>query len=105
MFKGDLEADVITNPFFFGKEKHLLKAQILRITHNTQILPKGQFIVREGEEREIDPTEEYKLPTFHQLCNLNMWVHANPNILKCGRLTVPEPTDPDPEKDPEVVMK
>lgn len=34
-----------------------------------------------------------------------MWVHANPNILKCGRLTVPEPTDPDPEKDPEVVMK
>jgi hypothetical protein len=26
IFTGNLEADVISNPFFFGKEKHLLKA-------------------------------------------------------------------------------
>jgi hypothetical protein len=26
VFTGNLEADVISNPYFFGKEKHLLKA-------------------------------------------------------------------------------
>ena len=26
LFSGDLERDIICNPFFFGKEKHLLRA-------------------------------------------------------------------------------
>jgi len=26
LFSGDLERDIIVNPFFFGKEKHLLRA-------------------------------------------------------------------------------
>lgn len=30
-FSGDLERKIITNPFFFGKEKHYLRAQIARI--------------------------------------------------------------------------
>ena len=33
LFSGNLERDIICNPFFFGKEKHLLRAQIARISH------------------------------------------------------------------------
>ena len=40
MFTGDLETDIITSPIFDGKEKHLLKAQIVRIEHSTNIIPK-----------------------------------------------------------------
>lgn len=34
-----------------------------------------------------------------------MWVHQNPNILKCGRLTILEPTDVDGDKDPAEILK
>jgi hypothetical protein len=33
-FTGSLNAQVISSPPFPGQEKHLLKAQIVRITHN-----------------------------------------------------------------------
>jgi len=31
LFTGDLERSIFTNPFFFGKEKHYLRAQLSRI--------------------------------------------------------------------------
>ena len=63
------------------------------------------FQVREGEEREIDPTEEYKVPGIHHLSQLDNWVHAQPSILKNGRLGLLLPPDMDPEKDAEKEMK
>ncbi|KAM3137989.1 hypothetical protein pb186bvf_009884 [Paramecium bursaria] len=104
IFTGNLEADVITNPYFFGKEKHLLKAQIVRITQSTQIAPKGQFTLREDDIKEIDPTQDYKLPPFNQLITLDSWVHKTQAILKCGRLTIQLPADLG-DKDPEVEQK
>jgi len=41
LFSGDLEKKVTTNPNFDGHEKHLLKAQIVRISHSTTIIPTG----------------------------------------------------------------
>ena len=38
-FTGDLERDIITNPFYFRKEKHFLRAQIARITMTTTLVP------------------------------------------------------------------
>ena len=55
-FTGDLERSIITNPFFFGKEKHFLRAQIARISHCTTIVPKGIYKLVEDNDREI---EEY----------------------------------------------
>lgn len=43
LFSGDLERTIYTNPFFFGKEKHYLRAQIARISHSTTLCPKGIF--------------------------------------------------------------
>ena len=38
-FTGDLDRDIITNPFYFRKEKHFLRAQIARITMTTTLVP------------------------------------------------------------------
>jgi hypothetical protein len=40
-FKGVLNASIDSNPPFPGKERHLLRAQIARITFATSIIPKG----------------------------------------------------------------
>lgn len=64
LFSGDLERDIICNPFFFGKEKNLLRAQIARITHSTQLVPAGSYKLNEESERDIDefvPEEDSKV--------------------------------------------
>ena len=43
LFSGDLERTIYTNPFFFGKEKDYLRAQIARISHSTTLCPKEEF--------------------------------------------------------------
>ena len=59
------------------------------------------FVVREDDNKEVDPTEEWKMPNFWNLSNLENWVHVNPSILKCGRQSHQLPADLDPEKDPD----
>lgn len=43
VFTGNLNANVKSYPAFDGLEKHLLKAQLVRITHNCEIAPKGLY--------------------------------------------------------------
>lgn len=83
LFTGQVEAEVVTNPHFAGREKDLLRAQIARIAQTTSVVPCGLFRVQEDSEREITevPEEERKLPTFEQLRSLQSWCHAAPNIL------------------------
>jgi radial spoke head protein 4A len=47
---GNLEREIITNPFFFGKEKHYLRAQIARIYHGTTVVANGMFKLGEAAE-------------------------------------------------------
>lgn len=54
LFTGDLERKIYTNPFFFGLEKHYLRAQIARISHSTTIIPKGLYKTVEDSEKEIE---------------------------------------------------
>lgn len=42
-FTGDLKAEIKSYPVFPGKEEHLLKAQLVRITHNCEVAPKGLY--------------------------------------------------------------
>ena len=65
MLTGDLERPIFTNPFFFGKEKHYLRAQIARISHSTTLVPKGLFKTTEDNDREIEdfvPEEGQPVP-------------------------------------------
>ena len=54
LLTGDLERPIFTNPFFFGKEKHFLRAQISRIAQSTTLVPKGLHKTVEDNDREIE---------------------------------------------------
>ena len=93
LFSGDLERDIICNPFFFGKEKHLLRAQIARIVHSTVLVPKGSYKIDEEQEggreiAEVTADEENKvdpLPSTRDAAKIGAWVHFNASILGCNR--------------------
>lgn len=86
-FTGDLAKNVVSSPPFHGQEKHLLKAQLVRITHNCEIVPKGLYAPLEDNPDEVDLAEDFKMPDFTEQANLENWVHLNPYILKQGRAT------------------
>lgn len=53
VFKGNLHHPVKSSPPFPGQEQHLLKAQIVRITHNCEIVPRGLMAPLEDNPDEI----------------------------------------------------
>ncbi len=75
LFTGNLEEKIYTNPHFIGREKHLLRAQIARISHSTTILPKGYYEIGEDEPQEVSPTAEFTIPNTVELASTDMWVH------------------------------
>lgn len=90
-FTGDLERKIITNPFFFKREKNFLRAQIARISFGTTIVPKGMYRPTEENPKEIEdnnPAEgAIQIPSTIQMGKAEMWVHYTQNILKCNRIT------------------
>lgn len=87
VFTGDLNRPIYTNPFFFGQEKHYLRAQIARIMHSTTLYPKTLWMEDAENPREVvaqepaEGDEEVEQPTTMSMTDPKMWVHANPNIL------------------------
>jgi radial spoke head protein 4A len=86
---GDLNAPVITQPYFPGKEMHLLRSMIADISANTILAPAGKFRkVAEAEDpRQIeeDPEVPFVVPLSKSLISLDAWVHSRENILGSGR--------------------
>jgi len=106
LFTGDLEAPVVSNPHFPGKEKELLRCQIARITYGTNLIPTGLYKLNEDDPTQLDAEEEPKIATNRDLTKLEHWVHYQPGVLLCGRLTHMEPEQPEgveEEIDPEVL--
>jgi radial spoke head protein 4/6 len=95
LFTGNLNAQVVSNPHFPGKEKELLRAQIARITHSTYIEPKGLHKLVEDNPNEIENEEEPTYLSTIQLKDSSNWVHTHPTILKAGRITHMDPEVPD----------
>lgn len=99
LFTGDLERQIFTNPFFFGREKDYLRAQISRIYQATSLTWNGLMKAdEESESREIivntndeadDP--QPKAPAVSQMAALDMWVHLKKNILKNGTTLLKRP--------------
>lgn len=100
LFTGNLNRYIFTNPYFFGQEKHYLRAQLSRISHSTSLYPKGQYRKPEEDETgraiELNQPEEGELvlPTTSDMAKVDMWVHAKPNILINGRTTHLDPEEP-----------
>jgi radial spoke head protein 4A len=92
---GDLNALVITQPYFPGKEMHLLRSMIADISANTILAPAGKFRkVAEAEDPrqvEEDPEVPFVVPLSKSLVSLDAWVHSRENILGSGRTLQAEP--------------
>ncbi|CAD8061697.1 unnamed protein product [Paramecium sonneborni] len=85
---GNLNQELKTYPPFPGKEKHYLKAQLVRILHSNLIAPKGLYQQKEDNPKELEFVEEFKIPEFAELQNPDSWVHVPAQILKQGRITL-----------------
>lgn len=102
LLTGDLERPIFTNPFFDGQEKHYLRAQIARISASTTLIPKGLMRpVEDSETREVEentPEEgDIVMPSTSAMNALDMWVHANKNILLNGTTSLKQPEPPEGE--------
>ena len=86
MMTGNLNASIDSCPPFQGSERHLLRAQLARIQHSTELCPKGLFEMDE-ETGEQKYAEEFAIPKTEELKDLGAWGHANALILNAGRCT------------------
>ncbi|OMJ95406.1 hypothetical protein SteCoe_1167 [Stentor coeruleus] len=98
IFTGRLDAEINSYPIFSGKERHLLRAQIARISSACIIIPKGIYKTNEEEPTQIDVDEEASVPGFEELNSDESWAHYHPYILKAGRATHAEPEVPPGEE-------
>jgi hypothetical protein len=91
-FTGNLDRNIVTNPFYFKQEKNYLRAQIARIHHATKLVPVGRHKITEREEKselpfEVepnvpeDPEQQIPTPTTEQMSQKANWVHYSKCIL------------------------
>lgn len=104
VFTGNLNTPIDSNPPFPGKERHLLRAQLARIMHATEIVPKGIYEVDE-ETNEVRMAEEPANPGTEELKSLENWSHMHPVLLKVGRCSHIAPTDMGEEEKEEYMAK
>jgi hypothetical protein len=96
VFTGNLNAKIDSSPPFPGKERHLLREQLARITHACEICPKGLFEIDE-ETNEVKMAEEFEMPSTADLASLEVWGHKHPNLLNAGRCSHIAPEGMDEE--------
>lgn len=94
LFTGRLDAEINSYPIFSGKERHLLRVQIGRISSACVIVPKGLYKVNEDDPTEIETDEEGTMGGYEELSSEENWVHYHSYILKAGRATHAEPEVP-----------
>jgi len=112
LFTGDLERTIYTNPFFTGKEKNYLRAQIARISFATSLAPAGVFKREDAEDaRPVDLREiadnapeegDMVMPSTKAVSDISMWVHHTTSILnmcKLAHVEIAEAPAEDPEAD------
>lgn len=93
MLTGDLEADVLTMPWFPGKEKHFLRAQIARISASTCLAVEG-FLVEEPAESGIlieSPDALANFPPQADLATQEKWQHCQKYLHLNGATSWPDP--------------
>ena len=84
VFTGDLNASIDSCPPFPGKERHLLRAQLARIQHATELCPKGSYEI-DDETQAINPAAEPPAMDNDSLKSLEAWSHLHNMIKKSGR--------------------
>lgn len=92
LMTGNLDAPVLSMPWYPGKERHLLRAQIARITASCTLAAKGWYeLDEEVGENKIKQVEdaEANFCALEELVTEAGWVHSSPCLLKKGKCTFP----------------
>jgi len=90
---GNLDAPVLSMPWYPGKERHLLRAQIARISSTCTLATKGWYEEDEeagaGRIKEVEaPTEGF--PGQEELASDAGWCHRMPCLNKIGKCSYPD---------------
>jgi radial spoke head protein 4A len=90
---GNLDAPVLSMPWFPGKERHFLRAQIARISATCTLATTGWYEPDDeagpGKIKEAEnPTESFPAPDA--LATPEGWVHRMPCLNKIGRCSFPD---------------
>jgi len=96
VFSGNLNASIDSNPPFPGQERHLLKAQLVRIAHASVAMPKDLMML-DDETNKAAYNPDFAMPSVEELKSLENWCNMWPIILKNGRCShiAPEGMDED----------
>ena len=105
LLSGNLSAEVVSCPPFPGKERHLLRAQLARIQHATQICHKDLYVADDENEGQYKLNEEPPAMATDEMKDLANWAHLHPIILKAGRCTHAEPVGMGDEEKEEYMNK
>jgi hypothetical protein len=89
LFTGDPNRELCTNPWFPGKEKHLLRAQIARITAATTLSVEGFYKIDDDSGKQVEDSD-FVFPAAEELKGQGKWVHAREMVLMNGRTAYPE---------------
>jgi radial spoke head protein 4A len=91
---GDLASPVLTAPWFPGEERHLLRAQIARITATCKLAVKGWLEVDpdkgDGKLMKIVEDPLGSFPSQEELDGAGGWTHAAHFLLQTGRSRWPD---------------
>lgn len=97
IFTGCLSAPVSSFVPFPGREAHLLRCQITRILHSSNLVPKGFLKIKEDmkeplEGKVTEPDDEYKPASFEEMksAEFENWVHEEAYIYPNGKIICPE---------------
>lgn len=99
LMTGDLGSPVLSTPWFPGKERHLLRAQIARITASCTLAVSGFYEADPGDEEGVEVKKNAireaegaleAFPDNDTLGTLEAWVHAAPSLLSVGKTTWPD---------------
>jgi len=91
MLKGSLGSPVLSTPWFPGKERHLLRTQIARITATCNLAVAGYYEVdEEVGKNKLKEVEGGEFPAHDALATQEGWVHAAPFLLSEGKCSWPD---------------
>jgi len=74
-------------PWFPGKERHLLRSQIARITATTTLAVADWYVEDEDNKGKIKENEDLPTKSAEELREQASWVHCRPLILPNGKTT------------------
>lgn len=92
LMTGNLGSPVISTPWFPGKERHLLRSQIARITATCTLAVTDYYEMEEDDDgkKTMKEKEEAAVPGVDDLKTEGGWCHCAPFLLSTGKSAWPD---------------